>query len=182
MNGNAFVTIRMLPQWDIDLIPNWQWSFGEPRFITGGAGASGPYLFGQLDAKSIGGTIRTTYTFLPRLTLQGYAQLFLASGHYSQFTQFQSTAPGAAVQLSQLAAYGGPLPYNPDFEQGVLNVNIVLRWEYMLGSTFFLVYTRSQVPSTVLGGSDIGALNLGAVGQAPASDAVLAKVSFWWGL
>ena len=69
-----------------------------------------------------------------------------------------------------------------DFEQGVLNVNLVLRWEYMLGSTLYLVYTRAQVPTTVLDPNDVGVLNLGAVGRAPASDAVLAKVSFWWGL
>ena len=63
-----------------------------------------------------------------------------------------------------------------------LNINLVLRWEYMLGSTLFLVYTRSEVPTTVLGATDVASLNLGAVGRAPASDVVLAKVSFWWGL
>jgi hypothetical protein len=43
------------------------------------------------------------------------------------------------------------------------------------------VYTRAQTPTIELGTSDVGTLNLGAVGKAPASDAVLAKVSFWWG-
>jgi hypothetical protein len=147
-------------------------------------GASGQYLFGQQDAKSLSFTIRTTYTFLPRLTLQGYAQLFLASTHYTHFTQYQSdpNGPRPAIQLSQLTGYDAPLPFNPDLEEGVLNINLVLRWEYRLGSTLYLVYTRSQVPSTVLGNSDVGTLNLGAVGQAPASDVFLAKVSFWWGL
>jgi hypothetical protein len=33
----------------------------------------------------------------------------------------------------------------------------------------------------VLDSTETGVLNLGAVGRAPASDAVLAKLSFWWG-
>ena len=182
-SGNAYVDLRVLPQWDVDLLPTWQWTFGEPRFMDEPA-AAGQYLFGQLDAKSAGITIRTTYTFLPRLTLQGYAQLFLASGHYSRFTQYKSdpAGPRPAIELSQLSPYTLPLASNPDFEEGILNVNIVLRWEYMLGSTLYLVYTRSQTPTTVLNNGDIGTLNLGAVGQAPASDVILAKVSFWWGL
>lgn len=185
MSGNATANVRVLPQWDFDLLPSWQWTYGEPRFVADGPmDRQSQYLFGQLDAKSLGVTIRTTYTFLPRLTLQGYAQLFLASGHYSGFTQYRAdpTGPRPAIQLSELSPYRGVVPSNPDFEEGVLNINLVLRWEYMLGSTLFLVYTRSQVPSTVLGATDIGALNLGAVGQAPASDVVLAKLSFWWGL
>jgi hypothetical protein len=63
----------------------------------------------------------------------------------------------------------------------VLNINLVLRWEYSLGSILYLVYTRSQVPTTMLGPTDVGTLNLGAVGRAPTSDAILAKASFWWG-
>jgi hypothetical protein len=110
--------------------------------------------------------------------------MFLASGHYSHYTQFQ-TDPNAArpaVRLNQLSPYNAPLPSNPDFEEGVLNVNVVLRWEYMLGSIFYLVYTRSQTPTTTLNPGDVGALNVNAVGRAPASDALLAKLSFWWGL
>jgi hypothetical protein len=44
-----------------------------------------------------------------------------------------------------------------------------------MGSTPYVVYTRAQVPTTVLGPTDVG------VGHAPTSDAVLVKESFWWG-
>jgi hypothetical protein len=187
VNGTATITMRVLPQWDFDLLPTWQWAHGETRFLPGApegaALGTSPYLFGHLDAKSLGATLRTTYTFLPRLTLQAYAQLFLASGHYSGFTQFQADpkGPRPAIVLSELVPYTSPLGWNPDFEEGVLNVNLVLRWEYVLGSTAYLVYTRSQIPTTTLGASDIGTLNVQAIGHAPASDVVLAKVSFWWG-
>jgi len=117
------------------------------------------------------------------LTLQGYAQLFLASGHYSDYTQYTTspTGPRPAIRVSDLTPFSGTLASNPDFEQGVLNVNVVLRWEYTLGSTLFLVYTRSQVPTTTLDPNESGALNLGAVGKAPAADIFLAKLTYWWG-
>jgi hypothetical protein len=180
--GNAVASFKVLPQWDLDLLPTWQWSFGEPRFIANGR-TTGQYLFGKLDGRSIGLTLRATYTFSPRLTLQGYAQLFLASGHYSDIAQFQSnpSGPRPLVYVTQLTPFGGALPQNPDFEQGILNINVVLRWEYVLGSILYLVYTRSQVPTTVLGPTNVGTLDLGAVGRAPTSDAALVKVSFWWG-
>jgi hypothetical protein len=182
LQGNADLNLRVMPQFDLDFLPTWQWTYGEPRFAEDGA-TSTQYLFGKLDAKAVGLTLRTTYTFAPRLTLQGYAQLFLASGHYTDFTQFNASASGPRplIHVAQLLPYAASIPSNPDFEQGVLNVNVVLRWEYMLGSTLFLVYTRSQVPTTTLDPNEAGSLNLGAVGKAPASDIFLAKMTYWWG-
>ena len=40
------------------------------------------YRFGNLRAASAGLTLRTTYTFSPRLTLQAYAQAFVAALRY----------------------------------------------------------------------------------------------------
>ena len=75
----------------------------------------------------------------------------------------------------------GQTATNPDFEQGVLNVNVVLRWEYRLGSIAYLVYTRAQTPATMLLSGEAASLNLGAVRRAPAADVVLVKLSYWWG-
>jgi hypothetical protein len=57
-----------------------------------------------------GRRLRATYTFAPRLTLQGYAHVFLATEHYDDFT----TAPvpadpiGNVVRLADLVAAGRP--------------------------------------------------------------------------
>lgn len=178
-NGSAGVLLRALPQLDLEVLPTAIYTFGEPRFAESGP-VAGQYVFGKLDAKSLGTTVRATYTFTPRLTLQAYGQLFLASGHYTDFTQFDSATPGAVVQLAALRPYLAALATNPDFEQGVLNVNLVLRWEYMLGSELFLVYTRSQVPSVMLTPGETASLGVGAVGRAPAADVVLLKLTYFW--
>ena len=140
------------------------------------------YVFGHLEAASIGAVLRTTYTFAPRLTLQAYAQLFLAYGHYAGFASYDAdpNGPRPVVHLADLHP-APPPPGNPDFEQGVLDVNIVLRWEWRLGSLLYFVYTRSQVPNVPLGPGEIGSLDIGSVRRAPAADTLILKLSYWWG-
>jgi hypothetical protein len=170
-----------LPQLDFDLAPTFTANVGEPRYVDPGS-LAGEYLLGHLDAKSLGATLRATYTFSPRLTLTAYAQLFLASGHYSGFLTYLSnpSGPRPVVRLDELRP--APPPFgNPDFEEGALNANVVLRWEYRLGSLMYLVYTRSQVPNVSLAPGEEATLDLGAARRAPAADVIILKVSYWWG-
>jgi hypothetical protein len=180
--GNVDVLVRALPQLDFELMPQYQYTYGEPRFVGDGPNA-GQYLFGRQEAANVGAVLRSTYTFFPRLTLQAFAQLFLASVHYTGFTQFQSDPNGKRpnIRVADLSPYGTPLTFNPDSEQPALDINLVLRWEFKLGSLLYLVYTRSQTPSLTLGGGENGRLDLGAIGRSPAADALLLKLSYWWG-
>jgi hypothetical protein len=193
-NGNGFafyaeggVMWRIVPPFDLAILPTTNYTTGESRFVGTGpslatGGAPGDYLFGKLTARSFGTTLRATYTFTPRLTLQTYAQLLLASGHYTDFSIFQApgAAPGAEVRLSSLRPYSGGLVENPDFVGGVLNLNVVLRWEYRLGSTAYLVYTRAQSPDVALGLGEVPGLRFSTIGNAPAVDVILLKISYWW--
>jgi hypothetical protein len=181
LSSDADLLLRALPQLDFDLAPTFTASIGEPRYVTTGS-VAGEYLLGHLEARSLGATLRATYTFAPRLTLTGYAQLFLASGHYDGFLTYLSnpTGPRPIVHLADLRP-APPPSGNPDFEQGVLNVNVVLRWEYRLGSLLYLVYTRSQVPNVSLAPGEEATLDLGAARRAPAADVFILKVSYWWG-
>jgi hypothetical protein len=180
-NGTGGVLFRALPQLDLEVLPTVVYTFGEPRYAGMGV-APGQYVFGRLEAASIGTTLRATYTFTPRLTLQTYGQLFLASGHYSELSAFQSdpAGPRPVVHLDALQPYTGTLATNPDFIEGVLNANVVLRWEYGVGSTLFLVYTRSQVPTVTLLPGETGSLTFTPVSRAPAADVLLLKLTYFW--
>ncbi len=178
-NAGAALTVRTLPQLDLELLGEASTTYGEPRF-AGRDGTTGEPRFGDLRAATVGATLRATYTFTPRLTLQTYAQVFLSSVRYSDFTSPPPTGPGSTVRLADLSPAAAPTT-NPDFQSGVLNVSVVLRWEYRLGSTAFLVYTRSQAPTTDLPPGGEPRLDLGAVPRGPAADAVLLKLSYWWG-
>jgi hypothetical protein len=177
--GDAGVLFRALPQLDVELLPTWVYTFHEPRFAELGP-TPGNYVFGRLEAKSIGTTLRATYTFTPRVTLQTYGQLFLASGHYSRFTEYTAAAPRSVVHFADLAPLSSPLATNPDFQQGVLNLNVVFRWEYALGSTIYLVYTRSQSPTVTLAPGDEARLSVRSVTLSPAADVVLLKLTYFW--
>ena len=105
-------------------------------------------------ANSISATLRASYTFTPQLTLQAYAQAFLASGHFDDIKPImRNGVPDGIVGLADLAAAPSINPINspgfvdPDFEDAALNVNVVFRWEYRLGSTIYFVYARSQIPT-----------------------------------
>src|SRR5262249_18571648 len=116
-------------------------------------------------------------------SLDAYAQLFLASEHFSDISSYESNPAGKrpAITLSHLRPYTAPLSFNPDIEDAALNVNVVFRWEFLLGSTLYLVYTHSQSPSFTLMPGEIGNLSFGALGRGPSADTVLLKLAYWIG-
>jgi len=173
--------LRALPRLDLELIPQLLFARGEPRFA--GTAPGGDYLFGKLDARSAGAVLRATWTFTPRLTLQTYAQLFLASRHYSELSSYAPSPadPRPAIHLGDLVPGAAAPPENPDTQEVALNANVVLRWEWRPGCLFYLVYTRSQSPALTLAPGEVAHLDLHAVRRAPAADVALLKVAYWWG-
>jgi hypothetical protein len=194
----ASFIVHALRQLDIELLPQVTWANGEYRYthlapvMDPTMMADDDYVFGKLTAKSVSATLRATYTFTPQLTLQAYGQAFLASGHYGELRQ-QPLPPqppaGTTVTLAALnpgtTFTPSPVGSNPaDFQDAALNVNVVFRWEYRLGSTLFLVYTHSQIPTVpgVATGMVMPPANLSAhaFGHGESSDVFLLKFSYWW--
>ncbi|HJQ20747.1 MAG TPA: DUF5916 domain-containing protein, partial [Gemmatimonadaceae bacterium] len=107
------------------------------------------YVFGEIDTKQVSLDTRVNWTFLPTLTLQLFAQPFIASGNYLSFREYAGTRT-----LTKLA-YGkdvGTISYddaastytvdpdgagpagtfsfaNPNFTVRALRGTSVLRWE-----------------------------------------------------
>jgi hypothetical protein len=188
-NGRHFeasgtLTLRALPQLELDLIPTATYDEGEPRYLatTAKMGTTSTYLLGAQQARSVGATLRAAYTFTPELSLQVYGQAFLARVHYTKF--FSTTVDGSRqeVELASLAPTSLIAPEAYDKLTSTLNVNVVLRWEYVLGSTAFLVYTRAQTPSLVPGPPGATSLDLRPILQGrAASDVIMLKLAYWWG-
>jgi hypothetical protein len=192
----ASLVVHALRQLDIELLPQVTWADGEFRYThlapTMVDAVSSDYVFGKLNAKSVSATLRATYTFTPQLTLQAYGQAFLASGHYSDLRQQQlPVMPPTGTTVTLATLNNGPaftpalVGDNPaDFQDAALNVNVVFRWEYRLGSTLYLVYTHSQIPTVpaVPTGTIMPAATLStqAFGHGESSDVFLLKFSYWW--
>jgi hypothetical protein len=163
------------------------------------------YVFGRIRNRSVSLSTRLNYAFTPQLTLELYAQPFVAAGEYDEFKEvtdgradtfegrFRVYAPGTEVDAGEPARYGVRLDgagepdftfRNPDFNFKELRTNAVLRYEYRPGSTVFVVWShgRSQYLQDGSFGvrRDFGRLFDDAL--APPTNVLLVKVNYWLNL
>jgi hypothetical protein len=140
--------LRPVPAVEIDIIPHLSWTWGDPRWYdtrdNGDAAGTKTYFFGELDSRELDVTVRGTYTFTPTLTLQAYAQLYVDGGHYGNTTVAVGKGRGSRLPFSAFRPAAMPRDDQPDFRNGSINVNLVLRWEFQPGSTILGVYTHAQ--------------------------------------
>jgi hypothetical protein len=180
------LSLRLLPQMEIAILPTIGYDSGAPRYVGTDAtlaliGDPADYRFGAQTAISAGATVRAAYTFTPELSLQFYTQLFAASVHYGPFFVYPKRGLRERVDIDALIPAGAPAT-NPDSEQATLNVNLVLRWEYRLGSTLFLVYTRAQTPALTVPNGATGQLDVTPIWRGKASDdVIMLKLAYWLG-
>jgi len=179
LNVYSSLSLRALSRLELSLIPTGGYESGAPRYVAKEPGATTTtYHFGTQTAASIGATLRAAFTFTPELSLQWYTQLFLARVHYGPYFTVSQPA-GSVIRLADL---GPPeTGRNDDTERATLNINVVLRWEYRLGSTLFVVYTRAQDPALVPTPNGAG-FQLRPLYEGRAADNVLmVKLAYWFG-
>jgi hypothetical protein len=72
---------------------------------------------------------------------------------------------------------------NPDFTTRSLRGNAVLRWEYLPGSTLFLVWQQTRSDDTLFGDAANVQFNRdqAALLRAPADNIFVIKVAYWLG-
>jgi hypothetical protein len=189
--ANGYVSLRALSRLELALLPTAAYESGAPRYVAKTtplpvAGMPPPpptYQFGTQTAASVGATLRASYTFTPELSLQYYTQLFLARVHYDPLFMVTQAAGGIVrlADLYPLMPDPGQQPPMPDSQTATLNVNIVLRWEYRLGSTFFLVYTRAQNPALAPSPTGAGFEWRPLLQGRAAENVLMAKLAYWFG-
>jgi hypothetical protein len=173
------VSLNVLSQLDIEITPQLIHARGEPRYVSTEPG--GEYVFGRLAATSADVTLRATYAFTPRLTFDAYTQMFAVAKQYSDFS-----SPGRvgyehhpAIRLKELRTTAPPTE-NPDVQDGIMNVNFVLRWEFRPGCPLYLVYRRSQVPHAALRAGEEPKLDFRSVQRGATATELLLKLAYWW--
>ncbi len=114
----------------------------DPRLAVAGPRE---YLVSQQQARSVSALLRATYAFTPRLTLQSYAQLFTAGISYGAPWRALAAAGKPTLRSADFVpATSDDQPPNANDRQAGLNVNLILRWEWRTGSTFYLVYAHQS--------------------------------------
>jgi hypothetical protein len=195
-NGDVFV-FRTLHQgpfapttgWGLDLSASWRphdrletrldAAYGDkpqgPRWIETLPDQTA--VFGLQYPEFVSVTLRQSVVFTPRLSAQLYAQLFSSVIRFGEGTYGASIAGKGQLPLSDLAPIAHPAV--PVARGSVLNLNAVLRWEYRLGSTIYLVYTRSQAEPPAAGPPP-SSLPPSQLLQGPVTQTFLVKWTYWW--
>jgi len=120
------------------------------------------YIFARMIQRTISANFRLNWTFTPKLSLQLYAQPLFSIGKYDGFKELSEARTynfklygvneGTIKNLNgqyEIDPDGSGLitPFiigNPDFNFKSLRVNLVLRWEFLPGSSLYFVWTHDR--------------------------------------
>lgn len=128
-------------------------------------------LFGDRTTEQLNFVFRSTVTFTRDLTLQWYSQLFFAKGHFTNYRLFVREAEFTPV----------PTLYSYDFNRQSLNTNLVLRWEYLPGSTIYLVWSHARSDRTANYFTSFNN-DLDQTFFIAPTNVFLLKATYWWSL
>ena len=165
------------------------------------------YIFAALDQTTLGIETRLNVTFTPRLSLEMYAQPFVATNDFGALKELRAprtfafsvygTDVGSATRDSAGRTTIDPDAAGParaftvddrDFTLASLRGNAVLRWEWRPGSTLYVVWQQERAEQ--LGGVD-AALRGRALGRLALRDdfqdlmrvrpvnVLMFKISYW---
>jgi len=203
---NAFASFGAQPS------PRLQFSVG-PSFFTqnnarqyytirdeGSAATFGTrYIFSTIKFSQISAQFRVNYLFSPTLSLELYAEPFVASGNFSNFGELE------AARSSDLRTYGtdgttitpvinqetglvdrydvtdGASSFslsNDNFNIASFRSNLVLRWEWSPGSTIFFVWQQNK-SGFAPDGSPLEPGSLFDAVTAPGRNIIAIKANYW---
>jgi Domain of unknown function (DUF5916)/Carbohydrate family 9 binding domain-like len=195
----AGATLRPAPHWEVSVGPSVSRSSSVAQYLMRVADPlktetfGNRYVFASLDQTTVALQTRLNYTFTPALSLQVYAQPFIASGDYGApkelarpgtFEFLQYGRDVGVVVDGQVYPNGqgpGALSFpvvEPDFNLRSLRGNAVLRWEWRPGSTMYLAWQQNRSDFQPFGDFDLSRDSSGLFGAAP-DDVFLIKVSYW---
>jgi len=160
------------------------------------------YVFARIEQKTLSFTFRLNYSLNPELTLEYYGQPFVSAGKFTEFKRI--TVPDADAFEDRYHLYrAGELFYssgdnlysadedadgtvdytfdNPDFNFRQFRSNLVIRWEYLPGSTLFVVWSQGRTSNANNGMFSYGE-DLKELFDMVPHNVFLLKLSYWFSL
>jgi hypothetical protein len=203
VGGGVGVTVRPAPNLTFSLSPTLDRSrtvaqyLGERIDATATHTFGRRYLFAELEQTTVGMETRMDVTFTPGLSLQVYAQPFIASA------DFGAPAELAAPGVYRFAVFGRDIGVTEPVDGGVriypqgrdgaapsfvvpdrdftlrsLRGNAVLRWEYRPGSTLFVAWQQNRSDDVNIGRLDF-ARDRAALFSSRPDNVLVLKASYW---
>ncbi|MBL1407134.1 DUF5916 domain-containing protein [Sphingobacterium faecale] len=177
---------------------NYAWNKDNLQYVstvkTDGANA---YILGRMDQKTYGVTLNLQLNVTPDISIQYYGSPFTSTAVYDRFklgkdmdarkygdrfTRFASD--GIQLVDGNYIAKEGKQDYafkNPDFSFNEFRSNLVARWEYLPGSTIYIVWEHNQSRNDMIYQPGWGN-NLDRMFGLPATNTFMMKVNYWFSL
>lgn len=161
---NLEMNYQPINAFSVSISPSFSSSSNQLQYVsTVSAGSEPRYVVAEIDQTVARVSVRMTLMLTPNLSLQYWGQPFGTAGKYSNFKHITDSRAESYTQrfaqyptswLSQSdgnysvdEGNNGSIDYsfgNPDFNFGQFRSNMVVRWEYIPGSTVFFVWTKER--------------------------------------
>lgn len=168
-NGNSYnyslgseISFRPRSNLRFSVLPFFLKNRDELQYIgqVSGSNNQNTYLLGAIDNRNLSFTFRMDLALTPELTIQYYGCPFVSIGKFtdfkkvtnpkddnytSRFSMLNPVKDGGQINFDENK--DGRVDYsvsNPDFNFHQFRSNLVLRWEYKVGSALYLVWAQDR--------------------------------------
>lgn len=201
--GNATLTIRPASRWQASVDPSYSRLVDPRQYVSTRVGNvpatyNNRYIFAYIERSTLSARFRLNYAFTPNFTVEGYAEPFTSSGRYFNFGELSAprskelrqygaagtgttlTVDSAGIHTIRDGTQSFTIP-KLDFNRLSFRSNLVLRWEWLPGSTAFLIWQQSRAESDATGRL-ISPRDLADAASAPGDHFIVAKISYLFGV
>jgi hypothetical protein len=202
-DASTGISVRPASQWQASVDPTYSHSVDGRQYVATRAGGTAAtfgqrYIFAFIERSTLSARFRLNYAFTPNFTVEAYAEPFAASGRFYDFGELPAAesrslrtygASGTGTTIAKDASGvstvtdGGTSFTIPalDFNRLSFRSNLVLRWEWLPGSTAFLIWQQSRQDFGAAG-QLISPRDLWDATQAAGDNFFVVKISYWLGV
>ncbi len=166
-------TFRPNTALSLSVSPSYEFSMNALQYVdTLDLDAGEKYIFARIEQKTLGLTCRLNLSLTPDLSIQFYGQPFIAAGKYSEFKPITDSRAQKyedrfhIITENEIDYYPDTEEYNvdenldgvvdytfgnPDFNFLQFRMNLVVRWEYIPGSSLYLVWSQGRTRDSSVG-------------------------------
>jgi len=192
---NPSVNVQTGGRWGFSIEPQFKRRTETRQYVT--TLSNGPkatygkrYIFSNIDRTTLSMQFRLNYAFFPGLTLELYAQPFVASGNYyhpgelprprsyklNYFDVAGKTQDGDFIVKENNKQF--QIPDN-DFLVRSFRSNLVLKYQWRRGSTFYLVWSQNRFANTEMNRFVEPGDLVNAIGQT-GDNTIAIKFTYWF--
>lgn len=178
---------------------NYVWNLDEMQYVSTVSGVTDRpvYIVGNMDQKTYGLTMKLQVNVTPDISVQWYGSPFTSIAKFKEFKQAKDTKSRIRPERfytfkpEEISLKDGRYTVqtnteqfsfaDPDFSFNEFRSNLVARWEYVPGSTIYLVWEHSMNNNDAFYRSGWGS-NLDRMFGLPTTNIFMIKLNYWFNL